>query len=72
MNLKEWIDAERGRGQKVAQALGCTRMNVSHMTSGKTTPSIEQTNILHELTGLSIQELNPELAKAIESMKDET
>lgn len=68
MTLKEWIDAERGRGTLVAKALGCSRMNVSHIANGKTVPSVEQTNLLHQLTGLSIKEINPELAKAIESM----
>jgi plasmid maintenance system antidote protein VapI len=63
--LNKWAKAKHGRVAEIAKCLNITPQYASNLVSGKYNLTPANTMKLVKLTGLSLQELNPELAEVV-------
>ncbi|QHJ79204.1 MAG: Cro/C1-type helix-turn-helix domain protein [Caudoviricetes sp.] len=63
--LNKWAKAKHGRVAQIAKCLSITPEYASNLVCGKYNLTAENTMKLVKLTGLSLKELNPELAEMI-------
>lgn len=70
MNLKDWDAQTKGGRAVLAQRLGVTVMTISNLVNGKYKPSLQQIIAINEVTGLTVGDLDQELASQIETVME--